>query len=384
MEPSEFDVLKYLREQRNQDEEREHKRRALFVGAALQTVVLLRNQLESGKTTSLSVGSLQKRGNTVVEHFLEHASSEEYELFFRLDKESFRTFLQRFQQLYDETPLSPEDEKVRLSRRRLSAELVLALVVRFLASGTDQDDQVLQFGISNATRYRWLVYGLRLIVQLGPAWTATHCQLDNWHVCANLVSAYQPGLVNCVGFMDGMITETQKAYSDQAKQEAHYAGWKSTDGVKHVFVWRADGTIALFVCNAPGSWHDGALFRTLRPELESALAGTPYWIAADTAFPVGERVVRKRTDQERLYQDLPVETEHDLWSTEQRIGKVRVASEWGNCSLVKEWGVLRKALPIWDTDFRQLVYLSCVYMHNYRVRTMGVTQITQLFETSNI
>jgi hypothetical protein len=166
-------------------------------------------------------------------------------------------------------------------------------------------------------------------------------------------------------------------------ENAYYNGWCSSHFTSNLFAFAPDGTIIHATVNAPGSWHDSAISRNLYTEL---IDNTPegYYIIADTAFTTRrtDLSAKLRTPPKSdflRYSNDPVIALQEKRFYEQLVS-ARQAAEWGMQCLQGSFGRLKVPMPADDPQFRQLLILLCVRLHNARARIVGINQIQTVYE----
>jgi hypothetical protein len=64
----------------------------------------------------------------------------------------------------------------------------------------------------------------------------------------------------------------------------------------------------------------------------------------------------------------------------EQLVSARQAAEWGMQCLQGAFGRLKVPMPADDPQFRQLLLLPCVRLHNVRARIVGINQIRTVYE----
>ena len=199
-------------------------------------------------------------------------------------------------------------------------------------------------------------------------------------VFANLISEYQPILSNKCLFLDGTTIQVQR-FTNSWKQREYYSGKAKVTCVNNILVFAPDGCIVFARLNCPGSQHDVRAMGELRDILlNDEEFPRPFGVQADSAFPhVG--FFRGRVETPLKSNELariPEELRAAARRYRTQLSGVRVAVEWGMAGIKNVWGQLQKLLP-YDDVFRANILLCVVYMHNFRVRTVELSQIRSTF-----
>lgn len=88
-------------------------------------------------------------------------------------------------------------------------------------------------------------------------------------------------------------------------QQEYYNGMDARHGIKCVLCFLADGTVGSAAVNYPGAWHDAKVVRFMQLNEKLHSLHQRYRIAADSAFAVGERLVRPPGQMEMNCEGLP-------------------------------------------------------------------------------
>lgn len=133
--------------------------------------------------------------------------------------------------------------------------------------------------------------------------------------------------------------------------------------------------------NAPGSWHDAQVARSIYKQLE---ADTPegFYIVADTAFPRGTRSIAGRIraplkSGEQVSAN-PVTQEYILAFNHQLLS-YRQTAEWGMRTVQGSFGRLRVPLEISSSEHRQRLLQICIRLVNLHARCVGISQIRSVY-----
>ncbi|KAE9279049.1 hypothetical protein PF008_g28468 [Phytophthora fragariae] len=161
-----------------------------------------------------------------------------------------------------------------------------------------------------------------------------------------------------------------------------YNGWLHTVFVTGTICFAADGCIIWSKHNCPGSWNDSDTSLGFRAKLldPAYYPDTRMNVASDSAFPCSTAMVGriltplKDGDLERIRPSLrsSARTLHNA------ITSVRQAAEWGMGSMQKVYSRLNLPLP-YDPNIRGRRISNVFRIANYRVRTVGISQIRTTF-----
>jgi len=323
--------------------------------------------------------NLQHRGCRAL---LLHGSDSEYDSEFRFNRHVFWQLHGLFQELWTVVPMDRYRSSARLRNRALSCAEGLALVLRYLAKGSLQQDLCYFVGRVETTVSNYLTYGLELLYQLVRdldeariAWPSREraSELAEW--CHHRI----PQLQGCFGFLDGKLSRCPRPGGGQndADQEAFYSGYYHMHATKELFVFLVDGTIAMAIVNAPGTWHDARVFSEGKVWQHLFEYPPHLSICGDTAFGADKPQLIRVLSETELATMSPRRRER-LKAINAVLSGVRVASEWGIAALFRAFNILNTPIASWQR--RGYIKLLCVHLFNVRTRTMGVNQIRAVFE----
>lgn len=165
-------------------------------------------------------------------------------------------------------------------------------------------------------------------------------------------------------------------------QNAMYNGWLHAVFVTGTICFAADGCIIWSKHNCPGSWNDSDTSLGFRDKLLDPIycPDQRMNVVSDSAFPCSVAMTGriltplKDGDLERVLPSLrsSARTLHNA------ITSVRQAAEWGMGSIQKVYSRLNLPLP-YDPAVRGTRINNLFRMANYRVRTVGISQIRTTF-----
>lgn len=245
--------------------------------------------------------------------------------------------------------------------RVLTAELSLALVLRFLVTTTESTDCAFHFGVSMSTYSKYLHHGLRVLketLELFPVSTYHIPDIASQELYADVITELSDGdLKNVWGAVDG-ITLNFETSSDITIEGDNYNGYKKRAAKKLVCIFAPDGSI----CGA--SWaagvvSDGAIWKLLAAKLE-----------------LQQRHV-DRTPRLRVLGDSAFKHSRVLWqATERNVGDVDIGilrrfrnfSEIGLGGLNRCCRRLLVKLPSDDSDMCDMVIATTLLYTNFRIR----------------
>ncbi|EGZ17596.1 hypothetical protein PHYSODRAFT_262399 [Phytophthora sojae] len=264
-------------------------------------------------------------------------------------RSAFNQLLQRFSRFY----YIPRHTTRGRPTKRKHHHQVLGLVLCFYVGSMEQSSLCMLFGVP-PTRQAEL---------------------------AKLVEAREPLLKHTFGFIDGKNFRVQQP-SNADLQNAMYNGWLHTVFVTGTICFAADGCIIWSKHNCPGSWNDLDTSLGFRAKLldPAYCPDTRMNVVPDSAFPCSTAMVGriltplKDGDLERIRPSLrsSARTLHNA------ITSVRQAAEWGIGSIQKVYSHLNLPLP-YDPNIRGCRISNVFRMANYRVRTVGISQIRPTF-----
>ncbi|ETN16130.1 hypothetical protein PPTG_06346 [Phytophthora nicotianae INRA-310] len=198
---------------------------------------------------------------------------------------------------------------------------------------------------------------------------------------AKLIQEREPLLEYTFGFTDGKNFKVQQP-SNADLQNAMYNGWLHSVFVTGTICFAADGCIIWCKHNCPGSWNDSDTSLGFRNRLlDPKYCPDPRKnVVSDSAFPCSTEMTGriltplKDGDLERLTPSVR-SSARTLYNA---ITSVRQAAEWGMGSVQKVYSRLNLPLP-YDPELRGLRLNNLFRMANYRVRTVGISQIRTTF-----
>lgn len=275
-----------------------------------------------------------------------------------------------------------EHPRERRSQRQLRSEDVVGLVLHWVQSTMRCKTLCQVFHTPPATVSRLLRRGMRVLrsslqsmADAAIRWPSA----TEMEAFAAAVTAYEPGLTNIFGFVDGVYFQCTNP-PDLDSQNAYYNGWRSMTSITNVLVFTPDGCIAWASFNCPGSWHDADVSRSLYDILLSDRTPGAFALAADTAFPRNDemraKIITPMKIDEELSEDSAVATQQLL--THRQVVRVRQAAEWGMHTLQAAFPRL-KCTILWDPPNNHNFLSVVLHLFNYRTRTVGLNQTRSVY-----
>ncbi|PCH44177.1 hypothetical protein WOLCODRAFT_133109 [Wolfiporia cocos MD-104 SS10] len=273
----------------------------------------------------------------------------------------------------------------RLGRCSLDAPGALGLVLHWLTSTMREVSLQQIFALIPVSVNRYLHMSLDILLETlhhipeaKIIWPSSH---QKCHEYSRIVTRRHLHLHGAIGTADGLNLAVQVSV-DEDIQNATYNGWLHSHFVSNIIAWAPLGEIIHFTINAPGSWHDARIARSLYEDLQE---NTPpgYYLVCDTAFPhtaasIGNRIKTPLKSNSRL------PTNHaerqQLLRLNRELVSFRQAAEWGMRSLQGSFGRLRLPLPISNAALRLKLLEVVGRLHQVRVCLVGINQLRNVYE----
>ena len=289
-----------------------------------------------------------------------------------LTRDSFEHLLSRFKLFY--VFRSGPGMKGRPPRVK-DHHCILSLLLHSYCSPSENKTWSEMFGISPGTLIRTLVKAenallstLNSMTEARVEWPSSNDQIRMGFA----VEAKEPLIKGRWGFIDG------KSYGVQEPRNASIQNGMFVSGT---VCFSADGLIVWAKLNFFGSWNDSEISREFEVKLANDDKNVPgHGVLSDSAFPVsGDMFCRIMTplecgDLERSHPS----AQPALVRLSASITSMRQAAEWGMASVCKVYRVLDKRLSH-DKESRGRLLTILHKLHNYRVRTTGISQIKTFF-----
>lgn len=166
-------------------------------------------------------------------------------------------------------------------------------------------------------------------------------------------------------------------------QNATYNGWLHGCFCTGVTCFAVSGLIIWSKINYYGSWNDSEMSRGLQNKLvDEDIMEPRHGILTDSAFPVSgdlfQRIMTpcKEGDIERSHPQARLA----LMKLSSAITSMRQSAEWGMGAVSKVYRILNRKL-MWDSSRRGRLLYVLHKLYNYRVRTTGISQIKNYFDS---
>ena len=305
-----------------------------------------------------------------------------------LDRTAFNRLMPKFSELYKKYTLGGQkmtSKHANIAGRVLAPHDVLGLVLHWLCSSAQEKYLCLVFGVTEAVFNRYKHFGCMLLLAVLRKRSDAAVKFpskDSQRKLAALTKEREPLIDGCWGFVDGLNLKIENP-GDVDVQNAYYNGWVSVAVCSAVIVWRADGLIAHFTGNYPGSWHDAAianrgLFRQLAARCDAGSC-----VAADSAFPklsTCPHMLRVDKESEKMAECNQMSNKDVAMyvAMQNAIISVRQAAEWGMGLFQASFKRLK--LPLYYGPFRRKQLLQlCIHMQQYKTVNIGLNQIQTVF-----
>ncbi|KAF5376888.1 hypothetical protein D9615_007221 [Tricholomella constricta] len=304
-----------------------------------------------------------------------------------IDVPTFKYILEGFTTVWDSTPIPrgdlPGSAAPRLSRRSLDSAGALGLILHYLNS-TMADVSLMQiFALIPSTVSRYIHFSLVILLSVLrqlPESEIKWLEGEEFQENNDLIVARHPLLTGAFGSMDGLNLAVQTS-ADQEIENATFNGWLHNHFVSSVLAFGATGVIIACKLNAPGSWHDSRVARSIYEKLRTE---TPegYYLVTDTAFPRGTDQIKgciraPIKEGTRLPAD-PAERAR-VYAENRQLLSYRQTAEWGNQALQGSFGRLRVPLPINYSNMRADLLETIIRLYQIRTRMVGINQISTVY-----
>ncbi|RPA81008.1 hypothetical protein BJ508DRAFT_209660 [Ascobolus immersus RN42] len=370
------------------------RRRRLALVAVILGLLGIRERNQRRTRFYLTRGDLHLPNNSPWQKLYEAGHDSAFILTTGIDTRVFHFLLTEggFENAWCTTPLPRADvpainlPKPRPWARSLTASGALGLALHYLNSTMRDVDLHLVFGILPAvcSRYRRfaLVLLLRCLEKLPEAAIRWPKEEEMRKYSDLITRRHGNELAGAFGMVDGCHLPVACS-GDLDIQNAYYNGWCSSHFTSNLFVFAPDGTIIYATVNAPGSWHDSKVARSLYRKI---IDKTPdnFFLIADTAFPASSPVLRGRIRcPPKRNAVAPFQTAEEAFRLVrffEKLVSARQAAEWGMHALQGPFSRLKMPMPSHDSAFRKLILDICSRLHNLRTRCVGINQIKTVYE----
>ncbi|KIJ43747.1 hypothetical protein M422DRAFT_60301 [Sphaerobolus stellatus SS14] len=153
-------------------------------------------------------------------------------------------------------------------------------------------------------------------------------------------------------------------------ENATYNGWLHSHCCNNVLVFSPRGEIIAVRINAPGSWHDSCVAKSIYQNLCDCISDG-YYLVADTAFPCGTKQIdRKIKASLKSGQQLPLDTQelNQLLHLNRQLLSYR------------SFGHLRLPLDANNNQAHEQLLKVCLWLFQLRTRLVGINQIKNVYE----
>ncbi|OWZ00822.1 hypothetical protein PHMEG_00027907, partial [Phytophthora megakarya] len=298
-----------------------------------------------------------------------------------LTRSSFCQLLERFAPHYYIVEYSRKGG--RPSRLRYHHQ-VLGLLLCFYVGSMHGSNLCQQFGVPPSTMNRALNAAEAALATALKGYAPARIVWPSFarqKALARLIWMRQPMIAFTWGFLDGKNYKVQKP-SDAVLQNAQYNGWLHNTFVTGTLCFSADGLIVWANHNCPGSWNDGDMSLAFRRCLMDRELNSDqrFGVIADSAFPCSDEMTGRILTplKEGNLNALIPTVRYGAKAKSAAITSIRQSAEWGMGSVEKVYHRLLLPLP-YNRDQRQLRLDNLFRMSNYRVRTVGISEIRTTF-----
>jgi hypothetical protein len=339
--------------------------------------------LQARRVAFLRQSDLVVRRSSALRQLAAVGSDDAMRKYIRLDRESFSHLFVTFSRHYDEHAMKSGQARQftgrgRPSRRGVEARIALVIVLREITGKTLSDDVCLLSALPPSSRSRVSSFGRLCLLEALRSLDEARCRMpENNEEAASIAELAEEWTLGvfpyCIGTKDGKVLPMEEP---RILQEAWNPFQHDKHGYRNVFYWLWDGTCALFGAHWPARHNDGYVDIFLDVVGKLKHLDARFHFVSDTAFTGNPRVVRGFTEVDReQWQHLPAGQRAQYERADYFFGRLRSPSEWGNRGLVQAFPILGQKAPANRWDQTADLVETCVRLHNYRVRRMGVGQI---------
>ena len=330
----------------------------------------------------LRSGVLHSIEDSLWRHIDRHSDEKEFLHFSSFSRDSFDLLVEICQEKISCTPLDARykaSKEYKISSRRHTPRDIVAVGIKYLISCAEHKDIFVQFGMTQTMYLNCLRVALTIFVDVLEFneksrvwWNKTPQALKR---TAEMTASFIE-IPNVVAMIDGQKLPSA-CPADPADQNADYNGWTKETNRNVILLWNPDGTIIDAVINAPGSFHDSKTTKWGGIYDHISSLPHPYIVVCDDAFVTSGELHGKL--MKTTYDEFGSgeKSEHD-----KSLTHLRQCSEWGNNDWTKVFRRLKMKLPT-DNVTRARLLWCCVFLHNYRVNTIGRSQIKSYFNYIN-
>ena len=298
------------------------------------------------------------------------------------DYASFDALLALFQPYFNQlTPYSDHGHIRRLRKsngrkRKVTALICLALVLRWTRTKGPLYSLQMDFGMSHSCLILWLRFACRVLVDILCNNPLSRRRPTREEVATNMaaVALKYPSLPEVWGTADGLNLDIQSTKDDRV-QSMFYNGWTHGHYVSSVLVFGFDGLIKICGLNAPGNMHDSLLadYAGVYEKLQMVFDETGGKVVVDSAFRMANNnFIIKSSQNVPNGNRLAVRKARDAT-------KLRQSSEWGMGGFQSSFPRTQDEMPLETRGERRLILKLLVYLFNYRTNVVGCNQIRSTF-----
>ena len=206
---------------------------------------------------------------------------------------------------------------------------------------------------------------------------STHEEVENY---TEMVANKYPSLQNVWGAMDGLKVMLEAAGEDVV-QNMYYNGLKCDHYISNLFLFLAGGKICAAYFNAPGTVHDStmATMSGIYKKVDQIYVETGAKVVVDSAFGKTERSSLIKSFANNVDQN---GCRRQRSSVNRDATSVHQLSEWGMRGLQGSFPRLKDRIPWEDRGERKLLLQLVIYLFNYRTESVGLNQITLVYNPS--
>ena len=296
-----------------------------------------------------------------------------YRYLFRMKKVYFERLLQSYEMFYWTLHLTTYEQVEREKKRKISARMSLAMVLRFFFATTEGSDAAHNYGLSKSRYSIYIRHGMVCLKRTLDLERETNFNLPSFQqqkLYAHVIFLDSGGTMNRVwGAVDGIVLNFEKS-SDPYKEGDHYCSYKSKCAKKLCCIFAPDGSICGATWGA-GNTGDSTLFYPLVSalELNRRETGVTMRVLGDSAF----------ANTATCIQCIESNAD-DVGIPIQLLRRYRNYSEIGLGMLMKSQRRLYLRLPADDDAMVDAIIQLSIKLTNYRIR---IAQEGQLLGMNN-
>lgn len=262
---------------------------------------------------------------------------------------------------------------------------VLGLLLHTYCSPAERKTWSEMFGIAPTTLDRTLlkaeeslILALHSLPEAIIEWPSHELQI----YLARKVQMKEPLVMGRWGFADGKNYDVETSGNSDL-QNGMYNGWLHRALITGVTLFGANGCIMWAKLNYFGSWNDGETSAGIRLKLSDDTKNVDgHGILTDSAFPCSGKMFGRimTPEKEGELERAPRNTRKILMALWGAITSMRQSAEWGMGAVSKVYRCLNRKLDA-NPIVRGRLLLVLHKLYNYRVRTTGISQIRNHFNT---